>query len=705
MLRTRVRRCALAVAPMVVWPAVAFGQQAPAQPPTVQERVEVVATRIPEPAAEVPEPIEVFTAQELADRGARDLESALALATGVTIAPGGDGGPASSVPEFWGLKEFDAFLLVVDGVPWGGAFNPALSTLSLTDVARIEVLRGPAPVTYGATSFVGVIHVVHKTAVETSRAVSAHAGSFGSGGVVAALPFSFGGFDSRLTADVDRQGYKDDRTSFTRAHALWRNTRNVSNGHFWFNVDATWLDQDPASPHPRVGQSLTPLVPLDANQNPDGAFLNEKRAAFMTGFDRKVGSADWTLTGSFSRSAQDVLRGFLNTLEDTEDNATGLREQIDLTDVYVDTHFAWTLSPKTRFIAGGDYLLGVGDAHGADFDYDAPLNGVPVPQAVVPTDLDLRIEDHRNFAGGYGMLEWHPTSRLRVDGCLRLNVTNEVRGGGEGEDEQAGEEEHGDTHVRLSGSAGVMFDAWSRGSDSVRLYANYRDTFKPAAFDFGLGEAEEGEEGGEGEALLQPETARSLEGGMKSRWMDGRVGVDVSAFLMHFKNLVIPQAVNGLPALTNAGTEQFAGLETGASMQFAHDVTARATYSFHDATFEDYLTEFDGVPTQLAGKRLEMSARHLASAGVLRAPARGVLAGVEVGYVGSRYLNKRNTALADGYGTFGLMAGWRAPRWEIRLDGRNLTDERPPISESELGESSYYRLPARTIDVTFTTRF
>ncbi len=447
----------------------------------MQERVEVVATRTLEPAVEVPAPIEVFTAQELTDRGARDLESALALATGVTIAPGGDGGPASSVPEFWGLKEFDAFLLVVDGVPWGGAFNPALATLSLTDVARIEVMRGPAPVTYGATSFVGVIHVVHKPAGETARAVGAHAGSFGSGGVVAALPFSFGGFDSRLTADVDRQGYRDDRTSFMRAHALWRNTRALSNGHFWFNVDATWLDQDPASPHPRVGQTLTPLVPVDANQNPDGAFLNEKRAAFMAGFDRKVGSADWTLTGSFSRSAQDALRGFLNTVEETEGNATGLREQIDLTDVYVDTHFAWTLSPKTRLIAGGDYLLGVGEAHGADFDYDAPLGGVPVPQAVVPTGLDLRIEDHRNFAGGYGLLEWRPSSRIRVDGGLRLNMTNEVRDGGEGEEVDGGKGEQGDTHVRLSGSAGVMFDAWSRGSDSVRLYANYRDTFKPAA--------------------------------------------------------------------------------------------------------------------------------------------------------------------------------------------------------------------------------
>ena len=62
-----------------------------------------------------------------------------------------------------------------------------------------------------------------------------------------------------------------------------------------------------------------------------------------------------------------------------------------------------------------------------------------MPQAVVPTDLDLRIEDHRNFAGGYGMLEWRPTSRLRIDGGLRLNVTNEVRDGGEGEEEAGGE--------------------------------------------------------------------------------------------------------------------------------------------------------------------------------------------------------------------------------------------------------------------------
>src|SRR6266536_6447646 len=177
------------------------------QLPTVRESVEVTATRVPEDPGQVPAAIEVFERDELTSRGATDLRSALSLATGVEIAPGGDAGPAGSVPAFWGLKEFDAFLLVVDGVPWGGAFNPALTTLSLTDVKRIEVLRGPAPVMYGATSFVGVIHVIHNGAAAGDRAVTIRGGSFQSGGgtFVTSVPF-LRGWDSRLSVDAEREG-------------------------------------------------------------------------------------------------------------------------------------------------------------------------------------------------------------------------------------------------------------------------------------------------------------------------------------------------------------------------------------------------------------------------------------------------------------------------------------------------------------------
>lgn len=99
-------------------------QASPSPLPAHAEYVEVTATRIPEPIEDVPVSVEVITGDELADRGATDLRGALALATGVEIAPGGDAGPAGSVPEFWGLKEFDAFLLVVDGVPWAGRSTP-----------------------------------------------------------------------------------------------------------------------------------------------------------------------------------------------------------------------------------------------------------------------------------------------------------------------------------------------------------------------------------------------------------------------------------------------------------------------------------------------------------------------------------------------------------------------------------------------------
>ena len=92
------------------------------------------------------------------------------------------------MPEIWGLREFDAFLLVVDGIPWGGAFNPAVASLSLQDIERIEILRGPAPVTYGATSFVGVIHVVHRAAAARAQYAEAHGASFGSGAALWILP-------------------------------------------------------------------------------------------------------------------------------------------------------------------------------------------------------------------------------------------------------------------------------------------------------------------------------------------------------------------------------------------------------------------------------------------------------------------------------------------------------------------------------------
>jgi len=68
-------------------------------------------------------------------------------------------------------------------------------------------------------------------------------------------------------------------------------------------------------------------------------------------------------------------------------------------------------------------------------------------------------------------------------------------------------------------------------------------------------------------------------------------------------------------------------------------------------------------------------------------------------------LNKRNTALAAGFASIGISAGYRMPRWELRVDGRNLADRRDPVAESELGDAQYYLLPSRRVDVTFRVHF
>ncbi|MFL5502649.1 MAG: TonB-dependent receptor [Gemmatimonadaceae bacterium] len=682
-------RSSLAVLLLLAVHVDASAQDQP-KPPVRIPPVEVVATRLPEAPHDVAASIEVISGDDLRARGVKSLKDALTLATGVSIAPGGDAGPASAVPEFWGLREFDAFLLVVDGIPWGGAFNPALSTLSLRDVERIEILRGPAPVTYGATSFVGVIHVVHNSAAARARYAEVSGGSFGSVGVAVDVPVlpsgSIGSWKSRLSGDFDREGFRDENTSFSRGHALWRIGKVDGDRQTWLSTDLNVLHQQPASPHPREGASLSAAVPLDANYNPADAYLNENRVAIAAGFERPVfGLASWGTTASYTFSGQRMFRGFLTDISDTPDNASGFKETIEVNDIYADSHLIWSSVPQFRFLTGVDALFASGEGKGATFAYTVPLNGSTQAAVAEPSTLDLDSESERRFLGAYGSTEWRPLSRFTLNGGLRLNATSERRG--EGEEV---------THTRLSGGLGAIFGLWERDTDHLRLFANYRNTFKPAAFDFSLAE---------NEGVLDPETSRSYEAGLKTRLLDGLLDVEASAFRMDFENLVTSTVVNNQPALINAGKTRFKGVELESELRLISALSARATYSFHDGKFVDFVQAFDGVPTQLGGNRFEMSARHLASAGVTFAPDRGITANAAFNYTGDRYLNKRNTALAPAFLTVDAGVGYRADRMEFRVTGRNLTNRRDAVAESEFGDAQYYRMPARTIHTRISVRY
>jgi len=676
---------------LVAQGALAAAGLAAVAPASPEAQIEVVATRIAEDPRKLSASVTVIDGQDLRNRGASDLRSALALVAGVDIAPGGDNGPAAAVPEMWGLREFDAFLLVVDDVPWGGAFNPDVATLSLKDVARIEILRGAAPVMYGATSFVGVIHVVHAAPGTGGTRVSASAGSYSSGGIGTALDLpSWAGFSSRLVLDAEQHGLSDDRADFQRTHLAWRNLRDAAGGKLRLDFDLSRLEQSPVSPVPRQGPTLSPLVPLDANYNPRGAHIDPTRATLTTGFSRPASFGSWSMIASYARTETQVERGFLTDLGSPEFSAQGLRTQTTLDDLYVDGHVEYQAWSTVEVVAGADYLFGRGSSHGGNYDYSVAADGSQAPRAgSIPLASAVQIDDRRSFGGAYAAATWQPAVRWRFDAGVRLNVVSESRRTAAQESgssvEKGGDER---STTRPSGSLGAVYTFWSDGADDARLFVSYRNTFKPAAVDFGL-DAEPG--------ILEPETGQSVELGARTALFERRLEVEIDAFQMDLKNLVVPTTVDGMPALENAGEERFRGIEAEVRGHLAGNLLARAAWSLHDARFLDYVRDFDGVATQLSGNRQEMTPRDLAAVGLVWAAPQGLTAHADLRYTGARYLNKRNTALVPGFTSWSAGLGWRAANWELRLDGENLSDRRDPIAESEMADASYYRLEARRV--------
>lgn len=701
------RRLALPLAFSILASGPLQADQAPAEDesPAVTETIQVTATRVPEDVEGVPASVTVISGDELRARGVNDLPGALGVVAGVSVAPGGDNGPAGSVPEIWGLREFDAFLLVVDDVPWGGAFNPALTALDLTDVDRIEIMRGAAPVLYGATSFVGVIHVIHRAAGTPGRTARVWGGSYESGGAAVSLPLSTSGrFKQSLTVNAERQGFKDDRTGYDRGHILYRGLLPTANGSFRVDVDGNILRQDPASPHVRQGRVLSPLIPLDTNYNPKNAAIDENRWHLTTGYDRQIGIGSWSTTLGLTHTDRDTLRGFLTSVSNQSPNARGYDQELSLDDLYFDSHVVAHPWSNVQVVAGFDHLYGRGEAEARDFDYFIPLNGNNPPSVSgLARRNQFEMEDERNFSGLYLQTEWTPTHRLRFQIGARLNRTQEDREAGEeplsGEEPGEEEEEEGRderTVTRGSGTLGVSFLAWEQADNALWLFADWRDSYKPAALDFGP-EAEP--------EILEPETAQSWEAGLKGRQLGGRFEWEVTGFRMNFENLVVAQSRNGLPALINAGSERFEGAEVETSLRLIDDLLWRVVYSRHDAKFREYSQDFDGVLTRLDGNRLEMSAKDLAGSELVWSPERGVNGSLQVQYVGDRFLNKRNTALAPSYTTWSAGIGYSFASWELRLQGDNLSDERPPVAESELGDAQYYRLPARSFRLSWASRF
>jgi iron complex outermembrane receptor protein len=665
--------------------------------------ITITATRFPEPITQIPATISVVSGDELRSRGARDMASALSLVSGVEAPAGGDAGPSSAVPAFWGLHEFDAFLLVMDEVPWGGAFNPAIPTLNLNDVERVEVLKGAAPVMYGATSFVGVVHVLHYPAGQATDSADVAFGSYGSvrGSAAFALPQAEQ-YSQSIAVDAEHLGFADDREKVADGRLLYRGALKLGAGELRIDANASFVRDVPPSPVIREGAALTTLTPINANFNPADAAIDENKYQLALGYSLPTAWGSWDTLASVSHSHVTDIRAFMHS--DLSGAADTQNQDRLVIDDYFDTHLASHIGADTTLLVGADLLYGYGrqTTLNGNSAYTVPLDGsvVPPPTTQLPVNEYGYVSDTRLFAGQYVQFDWKPDAHWDVTAGVRLNETDESKSTSDltlppfTPTQEFDQQQHSRSEVRTTETIGASYRLWAEGANHAVLYADYRNAFKPAALDFGPDYQP---------AVLLPETAKMHEVGLRGATAGGRLTYQAEVFRLDFENLVVPTD-SGF--LTNAAGEQLRGGEVEARFDFTHDLTVAANYAYHDAHFTQYLF-FDGDANEyvdVAGKQLPLSPHDLASAGILYTPREGFNSTLVVSYVGRRFLDEENVAPVGGYTRIDATLGYAIGHYQLSFEGTNLTNQRPPVSASEFGSESFYLLNARTLWVRLAYR-
>lgn len=141
------------------------------------ESVNIITLHVPLSAEESGRSLSVITAEQLADLPVSTVEEALRTLPGVNINSRGGFGVQSDI----GMRgsTFSQTLVLIDGIrftePLTGHLNNAIP-IPLSEIAKIEVIRGPASSVYGADAVGGVIHIQTKTFLETNNSAIATTG-------------------------------------------------------------------------------------------------------------------------------------------------------------------------------------------------------------------------------------------------------------------------------------------------------------------------------------------------------------------------------------------------------------------------------------------------------------------------------------------------------------------------------------------------
>jgi iron complex outermembrane receptor protein len=204
--------CALVSAAQPVWSA---GGAPKDQSLYKLDEIVVTGSALPESLRTIPRNVTVITSEDIARSSVSTLPELLAREPGLQLF-NNTGVEGRSLIDIRGQGAASAtnVLVLVDGFRLNSVdmSGPNLSTLSLAQIERIEILRGPGSVLYGDNAVGGVINIITRNArgAEPSLNAAVTYGSFDSTSASANFQGSKGMLSMDLTGQYSNtDGYRD----------------------------------------------------------------------------------------------------------------------------------------------------------------------------------------------------------------------------------------------------------------------------------------------------------------------------------------------------------------------------------------------------------------------------------------------------------------------------------------------------------------
>ncbi|WP_447752459.1 TonB-dependent receptor [Sphingopyxis fribergensis] len=678
----------------------------------------VTANKRAERQLDVPSAITAFRGTDLLDDGYTSLKDYLALTPGVQVSQAG----GSGTPVIRGLTtgtNLGAIVgIVIDGAPVGpsSSFNlgGANSTdLDPIDLERVEVLKGPQGTLYGANTLGGLISYTfaRPSLSEVTAIARGELSGTQNGGTnysiraAVSAPIVQDKLGARVSGYIDRPG------GFVDNDVAGRNDFNSQrnwgiNGSLRFEPTAG-LSINVVGFHQRVNQAGQDYVVYNANGQPlsDLRYDQQVYNKYRKTSDVLIGTIDYDLGFGSLTSVSSYQKIDANIVL----NALPFNAQLPFFALFggavVPPGTAAgadakgpikKFSQELRLASSGDgplqYVVGAFYTH-EKARTSTNVTGFDSDFVAVPTldpAIGFGVNDTYKEIAGFGNLTYKFGDTFDVTGGLRIGrIRQTYNQTFYGSDAIAF-----NTFLALQGLDPIPADTGTtRGAETVKtylltaryhfspdgmIYARYATGFRPGGPNFNVPGLP---------ASFDADSTENFEGGVKTKFWGGKGTVDLSAFYMRWKDILIQVSSGGLNAYTNGGNARVYGLEGSLSLQPVEGLTLAGTLSYSDGQ----ITRIDPLAAASigVGDPLPNSPKWSGSLALdYRTPVSGewqAVVGATAKFVGQRHATLRSSILQPDYlipkfAIFDLRAGVESDHVDISLFVRNLTDKRAQLS-------------------------